>query len=68
MGLRIAYDDIASVDVRHLLNTPAVVIRRRDSKIDSFQVRRAVFIKRKETEALGHLLQSRIHGPSVSGP
>lgn len=59
MGLHIPYGDIASVEVRHYINWRAVVIKRRDGKLDSFNIGGA-FIDRKQTEAAGELLLSKI--------
>lgn len=59
MGLHIPYREIASVEVRHYINWRAVVIKRRDGKLDSFNIGGA-FIDRKQTEAAGELLRSKI--------
>ncbi len=66
-GLHIRYRRIASIDVQRYLNNRAVVIRRRDGKIDSFQIRGAV-IDRERTEDVGRLLQSRIQAAPVPVP
>jgi len=67
MGLRIPYSEIASVDIRHHINWHAVVIKRRDGKIDSFNIFGGIFIDRKQTEAAGELLQSKIQTQPVTG-
>ncbi len=67
-GVHIRYSRIASIDIRHLLNTPAVLIKRRDGKMDSFQIRGTIFIDREQTEAAGRLLQSKIQSQPVTAP
>ncbi len=67
MGLRIPYSEIASVDIRHQVNWRAVVIKRRDGKIDSFRIGGA-FVDRKQTEAAGELLRSKIQTQPGSAP
>ncbi len=59
MGLHIPYSEIASVEIRRRMNWRAVVIKRRDGKLDSFNIGGAV-IDRKQTEAAGELLRSKI--------
>ena len=59
MGLHIPYGEIASVEVRRYINWRAVVIKRRDGKVDSFNIGGAV-IDRKQTEVAGELLRSKI--------
>ena len=66
-GLHIPYSEIASVDVRHHINWRAVVIKRRDGKIDSFNIGGA-FIDRKQTEAAGELLRSKIQTQPGASP
>ncbi len=66
MGLHMSYSEIASVEIRHYLNSRAVVIKRRDGKLDSFNIGGA-FIDRKQTEAAaGELLRSKIQTQPVT--
>lgn len=67
-GVHIRYSRIATIDIRHYLNSCAVVIRRRDGKVDSFQIRGAIFIDREQTEAAGRLLRSRVQATSLPVP
>lgn len=65
-GLHIPYSEIVSVEIRRYINWRAVVIKRRDGKLDSFSIGGAV-IDRKRTEAAGELLRSRIKTPTGAG-
>ena len=67
-GLHIRYIRIASVEVRRKMKNRVVVIRRRDGKVDSFQIRRTGFIDREQTEAAGQLLQSKLQMVPVPVP
>lgn len=66
MGLQIPYSEIASVEVRRYINWRAVVIKRRDGKLDSFNIGGAV-IDRRQTQAAGELLRSKIRTQPGAG-
>jgi hypothetical protein len=62
MGVRIPYADIASVEVKNKMAQRAVVVTRRNGRLDSFAVTTAGGgrIDRERTQAAGELLAGRL--------
>ena len=64
-GLRILYSDIASIEVSSIGLNRAVVVKRRDNHLDSFQVR-GLLVDRQQTQEAADLLRSRVEAQRAS--
>jgi hypothetical protein len=66
MGVHISYSDIESIEVHRHGLMPAVVIRRKDKRLDSFEIVPKILIDHQQTEAVGELLQTKIEAERAS--
>jgi hypothetical protein len=65
IGIAIPYADIAAVEVKNRMRFRAVVIKRKNGRLDSFNLATAggVWIDRDQTKACGEQLASKLEAP-----